>query len=127
MLRDYSVPCTLVGYRVEASFLFSLKKAELQGAAPQSLRCVWLPSLLKSILPQSWVFHHTGENVFPFPGTDFMVQKNPIPSQWGKSSSSFPFYWTKRRGSSQANAEQKPKSRALNYSLEVFLLIPESS
>lgn len=118
----YVVKC-----HVEASFLFSLKEAELQGAAPWSLRCVWLPSLLKSILPQSWVLHHTGERVFPLPGTEFMVEKNSITSQWGKASSSFPFYWTERRGSSETNAEQKSKSRALNWSLEMVLLTPNAS
>lgn len=113
----------IVKCHAQTSFLFSLKKAELSGAAPRSLWWVWIPSLLKSILPQSWVFHHTpGERVFPLPGTEFMVEKNSITSQWRKASSSFPFYWTERRGSSEANAEQKPKFRALNWSLEVILL-----
>lgn len=112
MLQDYSVPCTIVKHHVQALFLFSLKKAELQCAAPRPLRCGWLPSLLKSILAQSWVFHHTGEHLFPFPGTESMVKKNPITSQWEKASSSFPLYWieNERLLRSQCRAETQIQS-----------------
>lgn len=39
MMQDYSLPCTIVRYHIQASVLFSLKKAELQGAAPRPLSC----------------------------------------------------------------------------------------
>lgn len=94
MMEDYSVTCTLGRYRVWASLLspLSCQSAERQGAALQPLKCVWIPSLLRSIIPQTWVFNHTGEHEFTSPGTDFMVQKKHLHLSAGKSLCKFPFW-----------------------------------
>lgn len=101
------------------------QSTDLQGAAPQLLGGgVWIPSLLKRILPRSWVFNHSGEHEFTLPGNEFVVQNQkkktqkpkPYTSQPRKDSVRLSFDWAEMRGSSEEELWIAPwRKFSVNY------------
>lgn len=118
MMQDYSLPCTTVRYHIQASVLFSLKKAELQGAAPRPLSCAGSsPCSTASFLRAG--YSTTQVNMCsPFQELISWFKKITSPLSGGKSLFKFPILLDRKERSLRGQCRAKTQ-------IQSFELLPE--